>query len=387
MSSNNLSRAGSKPGQLGLSGNAGLQLGGKQAMGAGGAVGGGLSMSLGKSKRPMLQKPPGAFASAAAEDDDLDDDASERARVRAEIQRSVGGGSSISNSRAAVEAAHAAALQQDASIFDYDGAYDNMQQQRSALRQGAGLQQKQQKEARYIGSIMKAHEARKFEDEKIFERRLVKEAEAEAHLYGDKEKFMTSAYRRKLEEREEYEAELRRREAEEARDDVTKRDGLGDFYSNLVNGKMAGDAANDAGVGAVGGRGGSSAARVATRDGDAGGIDSDGRRETFGPPASVSRATGDVSTTAATTRRSEVPPQAGVKTTTDSLLAGSISEAVTAATTAEFAKPEARAAMAPNRTHSYNNARRNDAEAVERARERYFARKRLRKAQEHATVV
>ena len=54
---------------------------------------------------------------------------------------------------------------------------------------------------------MEAHKAREIENEKVFERKMVKEAEAEAHLYGDKEKFMTSAYRRKLDARKEYEDE------------------------------------------------------------------------------------------------------------------------------------------------------------------------------------
>jgi len=88
---------------------------------------------------------------------------------------------------------------------------------------------------------MEAHKEREIENDKIFERKMVKEAEAEAHLYGDKEKFVTSAYRRKLEAREAYEAEQKRKQEEEAKGDVTKQDGLMAFHRNLLNDNLEGD--------------------------------------------------------------------------------------------------------------------------------------------------
>ena len=137
-----LSRAGAKPGSLGLSGSAGLQ---KKPMTLGAKK---VGMSLGAAK-----KKPGATASAfaGALDDDLDDDASERARVAQELRHSGGGGSSIAN--AAAFAAKQAALEEDAGAFDYDGVYDEMQEKKqSAVR--LGVQKAEEKTAKYIGCLL-----------------------------------------------------------------------------------------------------------------------------------------------------------------------------------------------------------------------------------------
>lgn len=55
---------------------------------------------------------------------------------------------------------------------------------------------------RYIESLLAKAEKRKLEEEVARERRLAREREAEAHLYGDKEVFVSAAYKEKLAERE-----------------------------------------------------------------------------------------------------------------------------------------------------------------------------------------
>lgn len=60
--------------------------------------------------------------------------------------------------------------------------------------------------------------------------RLAKERSAEDHLFGDKEKFVTSAYKKKLEEDKKWLAEEKVREAEEQKNDVVKKGHMGDFY-------------------------------------------------------------------------------------------------------------------------------------------------------------
>ena len=60
--------------------------------------------------------------------------------------------------------------------------------------------------------------------------RLLRERKVEDHLFGDKEKFVTAAYRKKLEEDKKWLEEERRREEAEAADDVRKKGHLGDFY-------------------------------------------------------------------------------------------------------------------------------------------------------------
>ncbi len=58
-------------------------------------------------------------------------------------------------------------------------------------------------------------EKRKIEQEIIYERKVQREVEEEKEEFGDKETFVTSAYRGKLEERRVLEEELRREAAVE----------------------------------------------------------------------------------------------------------------------------------------------------------------------------
>ena len=60
--------------------------------------------------------------------------------------------------------------------------------------------------------------------------RLAKERSVEDHLFGDKEKFVTAAYKKKLEEEKQWLAEEKVREAQEQKNDVVKKGHMGDFY-------------------------------------------------------------------------------------------------------------------------------------------------------------
>ena len=219
---------------------------------------------------------------------------------------------------------------------------------------------------------MQAHKVREIENEKVFERKMQKEAEAEAHLYGDKEKFMTSAYRKKLEAREEYEADLKRREAEEARNDVTKRGDLGHFYANLLDGRLAGNDGGGTGDtgGAAGGSGPAATEAPRARTGQA----------EAPPAAAAATADGSADSDDDGARKGEAPaaPSGGGQGLVHASLADSISQAVAAGfgrgSAHAAAVASAPAAPAPVPSHE----RRNDGDAVQSARERYLARKRAR---------
>ena len=217
-----MDRSGRAPGTFGLTGAAGLQL-------------------KVPAKKFGLQKPKqaarltsGSVFGAAAMEDTLD--------VSQELEQM----RESKSARAAAAAEHQVALAQDSSVFDYDGAYDAMQEQRKQARELTTGKTGQHKSAKYIGTIMEAHKERQIENDKIFERKLVKEAEAEAHLYGDKEKFVTAAYRKKMQAREEFEAEQKAKEDKEAKEDVTKRKDMSHFYSNLLHGKVGEETASSA---------------------------------------------------------------------------------------------------------------------------------------------
>jgi predicted Holliday junction resolvase-like endonuclease len=75
--------------------------------------------------------------------------------------------------------------------------------------------------SKYIAQLKDKAEQRKREQDIIYERKLQKERNKEDHLFGDKEKFVTSAYRKKLEEQQKWLEEEKRRQRLEEKDDVS----------------------------------------------------------------------------------------------------------------------------------------------------------------------
>ena len=80
-------------------------------------------------------------------------------------------------------------------------------------------------------------EERKREDEILFEKRTVKELEAEEAEFAGSEKFVTSAYKRQLQATQKWAAEKALEDAKIMADDVRKKDGISDFYANMLKGK------------------------------------------------------------------------------------------------------------------------------------------------------
>jgi hypothetical protein len=76
-------------------------------------------------------------------------------------------------------------------------------------------------------------EERKREEEVRFENKLKKESMIDAHLYGDKGRYITPSYRKKLEENNAWRAEQLRAALQE--EDVTKKADLSDFHRSILN--------------------------------------------------------------------------------------------------------------------------------------------------------
>ncbi|KAK9810734.1 hypothetical protein WJX73_003832 [Symbiochloris irregularis] len=146
-----------------------------------------------------------------------------------------------------VAAQQAAALAEDPSIFDYDGVYDDLQEQRVQPKQAEKLERK----SRYIEGLLDKAKERQREQDVVYERRLAKERQAEDHLFGDKDRFVTAAYKRKLEEDQKWLAEEKLREEIEAREDVVKKGHMGDFYRHLMSNNVAFGTGNDRGSAAT----------------------------------------------------------------------------------------------------------------------------------------
>lgn len=68
---------------------------------------------------------------------------------------------------------------------------------------------------------MKKAEERQREHEIVYEKKLVKERSKEDHMYADKDKFVTSAYKKKLAEQAKWMEEERIRQLREEKEDVS----------------------------------------------------------------------------------------------------------------------------------------------------------------------
>jgi coiled-coil domain-containing protein 55 len=141
----------------------------------------------------------------------------------------------------------------DSSVNDYDGVYDSLHPDKnketsSALSQSQPMKRK----SRYISDLLKASEKRKKERDFVHERKVAKEIAAEeeedSDLHG-KEKFVTAAYKRKLEEQKLWKSAEEVQEREEEKQDVTKKTGeaaMAGFYGNLnKNVSMGGGMSKD----------------------------------------------------------------------------------------------------------------------------------------------
>lgn len=120
------------------------------------------------------------------------------------------------------------ALNEDPTIYQYDEVYDAMERNKSQSEV-----KEKEKKPRYIQKLLKTAERRKKEQEHRVERMVQKEREAEGEMYADKESFVTSAYKAKLEEFKKMEEEEARMSRLEAIGDVTKQQDMSGFYRHL----------------------------------------------------------------------------------------------------------------------------------------------------------
>ena len=123
--------------------------------------------------------------------------------------------------------------------YDFDGEYDSFTKNKPVEKK-----KEDDKSSKYISKLLQSSQRRTREQEIIYERKIAKEqaAEEEEEGFEGKEKFITSAYKRKLAEREEWIKEEREREAKEKEEDVTKKTGgsflMGGFGRNMLSGAV-----------------------------------------------------------------------------------------------------------------------------------------------------
>jgi len=124
------------------------------------------------------------------------------------------------------------ALKDDPTVYEYDAVYDEMEEKKKAVN--VKVPEKDRK-PKYIAGLLKSAAARKRDYERTVERQVQKEREKEQGEFDDKEAFVTEAFRRKMQEQAEEEERLKRQDAIDAANDVTKQKDLSLFYRNLLD--------------------------------------------------------------------------------------------------------------------------------------------------------
>ncbi|CZR67251.1 uncharacterized protein PAC_17150 [Phialocephala subalpina] len=114
----------------------------------------------------------------------------------------------------------------DANIYDYDAVYDSLKPQKKIT------QEDKEKKPKYMKNLLASAAVRKRDATIAEEKKLAREREAEGEEYADKEKFVTSAYKKQQEENRRLEEEEKLREAEEAK--KNKGAGMTSFYKNML---------------------------------------------------------------------------------------------------------------------------------------------------------
>ncbi|XP_050530432.1 nuclear speckle splicing regulatory protein 1 isoform X1 [Daktulosphaira vitifoliae] len=128
------------------------------------------------------------------------------------------------------------ALEEDATVFQYDEVYDEMELKKGHLD---GKKKKEvDRKPKYIQNLLVQAEKRKIEYERRNERMIQKEREAEGDAFKDKEAFVTSSYKKKLEELKEMDEEDKKLSLIEDINDVTKQKDMGSFYRHLYKSEL-----------------------------------------------------------------------------------------------------------------------------------------------------
>lgn len=127
------------------------------------------------------------------------------------------------------------ALEEDSTVYQYDEVYDQME-----LKKSEAVKNKEKdRKPKYIEKLLQTSDKRKRENERRIERQVQKEREAEGEQFKDKESFVTTAYKKKLEEFAKLEEEERRQDMLEEIGDVTKQEDISGFYRHLYQTTVA----------------------------------------------------------------------------------------------------------------------------------------------------
>ncbi|TVY30741.1 Nuclear speckle splicing regulatory protein 1-like protein [Lachnellula hyalina] len=114
----------------------------------------------------------------------------------------------------------------DPSIYDYDAVYESLKPKKKVVTED------EERKPKYMTNLLAAAAVRKRDATIAEEKKLARDREAEGDEFADKEKFVTSAYKKQQEENRRLEAEERLKEEQEQK--KNKGAGMTNFYKNML---------------------------------------------------------------------------------------------------------------------------------------------------------
>jgi len=129
----------------------------------------------------------------------------------------------------------AKALEEDPTVYQYDEVYDKIEENKVEKETA---KKEVDRKPKYIKQLLKTANIRNKEHERRVERQVQKERELEGEEFKDKESFVTSAFRKKMEEMAKEEEEERRQDAVESALDVRKQGDMSGFYRHIYRQTM-----------------------------------------------------------------------------------------------------------------------------------------------------
>jgi coiled-coil domain-containing protein 55 len=123
------------------------------------------------------------------------------------------------------------AVQGDASLYDYDAAYDALHA-KSAAKAAAERDDAAQRRPKYMDALFESAEQRKKDQLRARDKLLQREREAEGDDFADKDKFVTGAYKTQQEEARKAEEEEKKRQ--EAEEEKKKKFGMQGFHKQML---------------------------------------------------------------------------------------------------------------------------------------------------------
>ncbi|KAJ3559115.1 hypothetical protein NM688_g542 [Phlebia brevispora] len=121
----------------------------------------------------------------------------------------------------------------DATVFEYDEVWDKMQEAKQRQKEQKEIDTKERK-PKYISGLLNAAATRRLDHLRAEEKMIQREREMEGDEFKDKESFVTQAYKDQMEEVRLAEAEEKRREELERKKNKGMGTGMAHFYKKLL---------------------------------------------------------------------------------------------------------------------------------------------------------